>query len=245
MFHAADIPRQDVTDDPEDPSIVSWQYFGQILTQTTVVRHPMPLRRHRAHIQSYGLQLSSDTQNTLSDLYAVNSTYTADMTLANDRQNQCLSLLTHLLTEPLSEALSGTLWLFPFAGAALIFAGIRSSIWYRFSGTGHYIMHGGMIVAGVALALLGLLDIGQKRIRIDINSANTFEAMNEVAPMYLLVDLALPLVIVLFVYALVYFGATAAIAWRRRRHRRERTAEGSGDIAGREKTERSTSDTGA
>lgn len=82
-----------------------------------------------------------------------------------------------------------------------------------------------MVVFGIALGLLGLLDIGRTSVEIDVNSDDTFTGNNSVAPMYVLVVEYMPLVIVLVVYALVYFGAAGVAGYMRRSRRKRREAE--------------------
>lgn len=176
-------------------------------------------------VQAYGLKLDSKTWDALSDLYAINATYTANSTQLDEFQSQASNALNTILSEPVSSVLSGTLWLFPCAGFVLILAAIRSFLWYRLAGIDHYLIHGGMVIFGVILGLLGLLDIGRTSVQIDVNSDNTFTGNNSVAPMYILVVEYVPLVIVLGVYALVYFGAAGVAGytrWRRRRRREQK-----------------------
>lgn len=78
-----------------------------------------------------------------------------------------------------------------------------------------------MIGFGIVLNLLGLLAIGEKRPKIDVDSSDLFDSPSKIAPMYTLIDFYSPLIIVLGVYAIVYFGATIFIGCRRR-HRAKR-----------------------
>lgn len=60
----------------------------------------------------------------------------------------------------LTDTYKGSLWLFPVAGVTLILCAVRSMIRYHFNGRAHWIIHGISLGMGMALALLGLLDIG-------------------------------------------------------------------------------------
>ena len=79
-------------------------------------------------------------------------------------------------------------------------------IWYKFEGLAHWVIHAPMIVAGVFLALLGLLDIGDRTITIS-QSGNLIGN----SAIYNLLWTNLPLLIVALVYLFVYFGALIAM----------------------------------
>ena len=116
---------------------------------------------------------------------------------------------------PTNEALSGILWLFPSAvrlihalcirsdlgqGAVLIFAAIRSLVWYRFVGIAHWVIHAPMLISGVTLCLLGLLDLGNPT--ISLGPDGTQEGHSAI------IDLtyhSLPLAIVMIVYIGTYY----------------------------------------
>ena len=70
---------------------------------------------------------------------------------------------------------------------------------------------------GVALSLLGLLAIGETRPTIDVNSDALLGSKGRIAPMYVVVEYYSPLIIVLGVYAIVYFGATTFMTCMQRR----------------------------
>jgi hypothetical protein len=198
---------------------VAVQYFGQILVATTTVRICLflPYSGQKAHLKAYGLTVSNESSTTLSELYSVDTTTSTNMTLTDARFNQAVGYVTTLLADPISNALSGTLWIFPCAGIVLILAALRSGIWYRITGTDHYIVHGGMIGFGAALSLLGLLAIGETHPTINPNTAALLDSSSRIAPMYVVVEYYSPLVIVLGVYVIVYFGATTFMTCMHRR----------------------------
>ncbi|OCF41737.1 hypothetical protein I317_04441 [Kwoniella heveanensis CBS 569] len=176
---------------PDDPTIVAYQYLGQIMFQVT---------------NSYGIELEDSMLRSLEDLYALNTTWSSNDTLQSTRQDEAFSLLRQILQEPTSTSLSGVLWLFPTAGLALIFSALRSISWTRHKKfvSGNWIKNAIYILCGSFLALLGFLDIGSK----DFDAfADTVEnELRGVNPMYWLVHTRTPLVIVLAMYLLAYFG---------------------------------------
>ena len=100
-------------------------------------------------------------------------------------------------------------------GIVLILCAIRSMLWYRFQGQGHYIIHGFQISAGVFLGLLGLLNIGGKHgeyatIEEEESVSQLFKTIN---PMYRLVILGAPLVVVMGVYLVTFLGSTLVMTW--------------------------------
>lgn len=92
--------------------------------------------------------------------------------------------------------------------------------WYRFTGTAHYLIHLPQIIFGVALGLLGLLDIGPKKFNIgDIGTDNNWTTT--VNPLYRVVLDEAPLVIVAVVYLVVWLITVAGLWWvDRKAHRR-------------------------
>ncbi|KAK4684398.1 hypothetical protein P7C73_g5782, partial [Tremellales sp. Uapishka_1] len=170
----------------DDPSLLAYQYFGQILLQTS---------------NSYGIELSEKSLNTLGTLYEINSTYTTNATLEGQRRDEASALLLEIIAEPLNLALSGTLWLFPTAGGVLILCAFRSMIWYHYIGIAHWVIHGTQIALGLAMALLGLLDIGKETVAVTKQGILTHSNL-----LYELINQKLPLVIVLVVYFAAYYG---------------------------------------
>lgn len=92
--------------------------------------------------------------------------------------------------------------------------------WYRFTRIAHYLIHLPQIIFGVALGLLGLLDIGPKRFNIgDIQDDSSF--VTSVNPLYRVVFDEAPLVIVAVVYLVVWLITVAGLWWvERKAHRR-------------------------
>lgn len=87
---------------------------------------------------------------------------------------------------------------------------LRNVLWYRYDGIAHHIIHGGQVVMGICLALLGFLDVGQKRIRFLDNDGNmnTDISLN---PLYNLLSVGLPLMVVFLVFLLLYAGSIAVL----------------------------------
>ncbi|WVF66243.1 hypothetical protein IAT40_000983 [Kwoniella sp. CBS 6097] len=189
----------------DDPTIVAYQYLGQIMFQVT---------------NSYGIELEDSMLRSLEDLYALNTTWSANDTLQSARQDEAFSLLRQILQEPTATSLSGVLWLFPTAGLALMFSALRSIAWTRHSmPSSDWIRTMIYLICGSVLALLGLLDVGSKD--FDAFADTVEDELRGVNPMYWLVHTRTPLVIVLAMYLLTYFGeliiSTAVRHMRRRR----------------------------
>ena len=96
-------------------------------------------------------------------------------------------------------------------GAVLILAGIRSMIWYRFSGVSHWIVHLPMLGSGATLCLLGLLDLGQYEIGVSYTVEQGSMVTKGDAPITALLFDELPLVIVMLVYIWTYFATLILI----------------------------------
>lgn len=69
------------------------------------------------------------------------------------------------------------------------------------------------MAAGVCVALLGLLDIGSRRVDLDLYTNDGAGA----SPMYILVLYEVPLVVVSGVYAIVFLGPVCVQEWLHRR----------------------------
>lgn len=80
------------------------------------------------------------------------------------------------------------------------------------------------IAAGVCVALLGLLDIGSRKVDLDLYS----NGGTGTTPMYLLVLEEVPLVIVSGVYAIVFLGPVAVQEWLHHRRGGVYLEEGKG-----------------
>ncbi|WWC85579.1 uncharacterized protein L201_000443 [Kwoniella dendrophila CBS 6074] len=171
----------------EDPTILAYQYLGQIMFQVT---------------NNYGIELEDSMVNSLESLYAINTTWSTNETIRSETQSEAFNLLREIIQEPASSSLSGILWLFPTAGIALIFCSIRSILWYKYKGISHSIIHGIWILLGFTLSCLGLLDIGSKN--FDIFADTVKDELKGVNPMYWLVHARIPLVIVMVFYVIAY-----------------------------------------
>jgi hypothetical protein len=85
----------------------------------------------------------------------------------------------------------------------LILCALRTILWTTaYSSLGYRISIYFQIAAGIATALLGLLDIGRKTADLSLYSDNGHGA----APLYILVLNEVPLVIISVVYAIVFIG---------------------------------------
>lgn len=84
-------------------------------------------------------------------------------------------------------------------GGFLILATIRSLLWYRFNGPVHWLIHGPQLVGGLALALLGLLDLGSKT--YDVTQGYAYAHVNRT---YRLLESSWILAVVLIVYGAVF-----------------------------------------
>lgn len=91
---------------------------------------------------------------------------------------------------------------------------MRHMAWNKTSSTG-YIIHAIQMISGLGLGLLGLLDIGSKRVTLD-GSDGLIHHLN---PLYVLLQARIPLVMVLAVYGVVYVGGsvTGLVLGRRTR----------------------------
>ncbi|WVR03430.1 hypothetical protein IAU60_000421 [Kwoniella sp. DSM 27419] len=181
------------TNPPEDPTILAYQYLGQIMFQVT---------------NSYGIDLEATMLQSLQDLYAVNTTWSGDTLLQATRQDTAFELVRQILQQPTDSSLSGVLWLFPTAGAALILATARSALWHSAldgrTPIKRWMSSGVHVVLGVALSCLGLLDIGSRK--FDALGDDGQDQLESVNLMYWLVHTRTPLVIVLATYLLAYFA---------------------------------------
>jgi hypothetical protein len=101
-------------DELADATILGYQYFGQIILQTTIVRYVCRTRKS-ADLQSYGLQVSGPVMKHFEELYGVNATFTGNDTLRDANRLVASSHLVNIIQRPVEEALSGILWLFPCA----------------------------------------------------------------------------------------------------------------------------------
>ncbi|OCF70879.1 hypothetical protein I204_08429 [Kwoniella mangroviensis CBS 8886] len=176
------------TDIPiEDPTILAYQYLGQIMFQVT---------------NKYGIELDDTMVENLQSLYALNTTWSFNDTIRGEMQSEAFTLLREIIQEPASASLSGILWLFPTAGIALIFCAVRSILWHRHNPIGQTLVHIMWITLGLILACLGLLDIGSKN--FDIFADSVKDELRGVNPMYWLVHDRIPLVIVMVFYVVAY-----------------------------------------
>ena len=163
-------------------------------------------------------------------------------------------LLGEFVGDIMVDIFTGILWVLPSAvrlsssrlffdsttgradskGCVLILCALRSMTWYRFTGTSHYLLHVPQVLFGVALCLLGLLDLGPKKFDIQtIIQKGHFSRHHDVNPLYrLLLDKA-PLVIVACVYFVVWLVTAGGLWWKDRvKQRRRDTDDDGADDAG-------------
>jgi hypothetical protein len=65
--------------------------------------------------QSYGVKVSTEMSDNLEHLYGINATYTTNTTEHDASLEEAQHIVVELVEEPVNEAMSGTLWLFPTA----------------------------------------------------------------------------------------------------------------------------------
>jgi hypothetical protein len=65
--------------------------------------------------QSYGVTVSTEMSDNLKHLYGIDATYTTNTTVHDASLEEAQSIVVELVEEPVNEAMSGTLWLFPTA----------------------------------------------------------------------------------------------------------------------------------
>lgn len=106
----------------------------------------------------------------------------------------------------------------PFAdrlmqGGVLIFIAARALAWTPVQRRANYIIPCLQVILGIALGLLGLLDIGSRRVTLDDGQGLN----HHLNPLYLLLQQRLPLFVVLGGYALTLCGqlVTARITRRK------------------------------
>ncbi|ORY31942.1 hypothetical protein BCR39DRAFT_524717 [Naematelia encephala] len=184
----------------EDPTILAYQYWGQVMIQTT---------------SSYGIDVSDEMLGFVQDLYAINTTLSDDADEQTQRHTEASNLLYEVIQTPVNEELSGILWLFPSAGGVLVLSAIRSMVWYRYPAPSHWIIHVPQLALGLVLAMLGLLDIGKQN--IDVRAADASGYFHNTNPMYHIVDAEMPIAIVFLVYWVVWIGSAMVLNWRHRR----------------------------
>lgn len=204
---------------PSDNSTIEFvKYFGQILYLT---------------FEKYEIELQPDALHEFETLQSIPSAQEANMTQSDINLVSAVSAVRHMTQETVEHTMSGTLWLFPAAvrsshdrdqvltpqGGVLLLTTIRSMIWNRYRGIGHWIVHGLGLAGGVSLCLLGLLALGHKSVPVNFGLSNETIDTDSVAPLYTLVFYDVPLVVVMGVYLLVNVGSAVLMAffhWRRK-----------------------------
>ncbi|ORX33247.1 hypothetical protein BD324DRAFT_640417 [Kockovaella imperatae] len=203
-----------------DGTILSDQYFGQIVVVT---------------FESYGVEPSEEAEDTYNQLYSLNTSHTGPDLI--ERQQESADLVINLSTIIAEASLSGITWLFPSAGIVLICATIRSTLWYRFEGIGHWIVHSLQFGTGVILCLMTLLDIGPETINVTAD-----DILAGTAPIYQLLGTQTPLIIIAAAFFIQTFVTLfildivnrlkGGVFDQRTRTQREEDAEGEGEGEG-------------
>lgn len=174
--------------------VLSYQYYARVLRSACIqakMEFPEPAR------------------NILNDILQLNAT-ASDVTteLVKAKAVQSLEVI-------LTNQLSGVLWLYPAAGFVLILCACRSMLRYHFAGVSNYVVHGTLVVAGVGLALLGLLDVGSKQVRLFEVGDYYLQDMRASYgnPMYRLVGARMAIAVVFIVYTVVTVLTTVSTRW--------------------------------
>ncbi|KAL1409325.1 hypothetical protein Q8F55_003307 [Vanrija albida] len=193
----------------QDAYVLAAQYFGQIILGVC---------------KSTGVEVSGPPLAKLESLVGLNYTSPHNETI----QEHATELLREVVEEITNEAATGMLWIYPAAGVVLVLCALRSWLRYHFQGPSHYVVHGIQFVAGIALALLGLLCIGNK----DMYSLSGEEgSLRDVNPLYRLVWKNWVVAIVALVYMCVLLSTKAILTimfWKEDKAERKRDLEEAG-----------------
>ncbi|KAL1410489.1 hypothetical protein Q8F55_004502 [Vanrija albida] len=124
---------------------------------------------------------------------------------------QAFVLMIALAIQISTDVFSGILWLYPVAGSTLILCALRSLMRYHFRGQAHYVIHGVQIAVGVALGLLGLLNIGSSNFFVE--SRTELIAVNPKAkPVFKVVMSGWAIAIIAIAYTGVTLGCQIYLA---------------------------------
>lgn len=130
-----------------------------------------------------GLEMPEAAEELFHELAASNTSIIHDEELRSEALSHMYELFVDAFADTVKEALEAILWLYPAAvssvddvadekGAVLILCALRSAVRYHFEGRSHYLIHGLWIVTGLAVAVLGVLDIGSPKV-IDTHDVAT------------------------------------------------------------------------
>ncbi|WOO79960.1 uncharacterized protein LOC62_02G003475 [Vanrija pseudolonga] len=167
-----------------DAYVLGAQYFGQIIL---------------AVCKTTGVEVSGPPLTSLEHLVGLNTSSPHNETI----REHAGELLHDAIKEIANDAAAGMLWIFPAAGAVLVLCALRSWLRYHFQGPSHYVVHGIQLVFGLALALLGLLCIGNKDMYALFGDGKSVESVN---PLYRLVWKNWAVAVVALVYMSVLLG---------------------------------------
>jgi hypothetical protein len=79
------------------------------------------IRSTLTDLKSYGVKITTDMVDKLDALYNIDPTVQTNHTLQEQYIEHAQDLAIELVQEPINEAMSGTLWLFPTAVSATSF----------------------------------------------------------------------------------------------------------------------------
>ncbi|TXT04291.1 hypothetical protein VHUM_04178 [Vanrija humicola] len=168
----------------QDAFVLGAQYFGQIILGVC---------------KATGVEVSGPPLISLENLVGLNTTSPNNETIREHAEE----LLREAARDIANDAATGMLWIYPAAGTVLVLCALRSWLRYHFQGPSHYVVHGIQLVVGLALALLGLLCIGNR----DMYALYADNAsVNDVSPMYRLVWKNWAVAVVALVYMSVLLG---------------------------------------
>lgn len=176
---------------PGTTAVMAYQYYARVL---------------RGACQQANMKFPEPARDILENILAYNATRTNVTTeLVKGQAIESLEII-------LTSQLTGVLWLFPAAGFVLILCALRSMLRYHFAGVSNKIVHGTMMGAGICLALLGLLDIGSKEVKLEeLGDAYLAELKTKYGnPMYKLVGARMSIAIVFIVYTVVTIAITVS-----------------------------------
>ncbi|KLT41477.1 hypothetical protein CC85DRAFT_286387, partial [Cutaneotrichosporon oleaginosum] len=171
-----------------DPLLESWTYVAQLIY---------------AACEKSSVVVNGEADDLLTQLYSIDQNATSPGFDVAASRAQAENLAFRALNSIVRTALTGTLWLFPAAGATLVLCALRSMTRYHFKGATHWVVHGLQLGFGVALGLLGLLNIGSGEVGVEWT-----EEMDVHRPIYEVVLANMGLAVVFLSYTAVVLGSS-------------------------------------
>jgi hypothetical protein len=161
----------------------------------------------------------------------VNTTYIANDTARDEVRRELFQAQLDFVGNILTTAYSGILWLFPTAGLVLILSSLLFMVRHDHRGNKFRHLEFLHMVAGLALCLLGLLAVGNKRVQLALehpqvldegDTSNDFNVTaRPLAPLFSLVDNGLCLGIVAIVLSALWILDSVLLLYARRHHGRQ------------------------